>query len=712
MNKDSDAKNERNVSIGDNAIGSIIITGDNAQIIQAAPFTPPALYQLPTPSADFVGRKKEIKGLLKALKKESVIISGLGGVGKTELAYKLAQHLKPGYPDAQFYFDFKGSSKEPLSASDAMRHVIRSYHPTAQLPEDESGLRAIYLSLLAGKKALLLMDNAVSPAQLDPLIPPTTCSLIVTSRNHFTSKGLHPVILNTLEPKDAKQLLLKIAPRIGDYAEKIAELCGYLPLALEMAASAFHISVSMTPDEYVQRFSDTIKRLKLLDEVNASLLLSYELLNAEMQKLWRYCAVFPNTFDAVAVASLWEMNVEDTKDKLDKLISHSLIEWNETTRRYRLHDLARLVVDTRLSMQERHFARGALATYYWKLLAQANELYLKGSEEMIGGLTLFDVERENIEAGQAWSVSLIGKDEAATRLSIYYYFAGVYVLVLRLHPKERISWLEAGLKAAHLLNLKEAEGAALGNLGLAYMDLGEARKAIELYEQNLEIVRQTNDRLGQGAALGNLGIAFANLGETRKAIEFHEQSLLITREVGDRRGEASTTNSLGIAYGDLGETIKAIELLEQSRLISREIGDRRGEGNALGNLGIAFAKLGETQKSLELHHQALIISREIGDRKAEGIDLGSLGVAYYMLGETHKAIEFHQQRLTITREIGDRQSEGYALWNSAFAYYEIGRLSEAISSAETALEIFEQIESPDTAIVRSALIEWKADHTQ
>jgi tetratricopeptide (TPR) repeat protein len=519
------------------------------------------------------------------------------------------------------------------------------------------------------------MDNAAGREQVLPLIPPPGCVLLVTSRNHFILNGLVAKNLEALEARDAKQLLLKIAPRIGKCAEKIAELCGYLPLALELAASALHKFVMLTPEEYVQRLSNATKRLEL---VKASLSLSYDLLTEELQKLWRRLAVFPNTFDTAAVAALWELKIEETQERLAELISYSLVEWNDTTRRYRLHDLVRLFADACMDESEGLAARKIHATYFRDLLVQAEQFYRKGGAEIINGLALFDLERENIEAGQRWAAMLIGKDATATELSMRYYNEGWCVLELRLHPREKINWLELSLKAARLLEDKGNEGNALCNLGIVYRHLGEPRKAIEHHQQYLEIAREIGDRYDEGRALGSLGLAYADLGEPRKAIQLYEQNLAIAQEIGDHRGEGIALGNLGNAYVDLGEPRRAIEFYEQRIAIAREIGDRLGEGNALGNLGLAYAALGETRKAIEFYEQALQIDREIGDRRGEGTDLGNLGVAYKNLGETRKAIQFYEQYLAIAREIGDRRGEGNALGSLGNAYAALGETRKAI----------------------------------
>jgi hypothetical protein len=186
------------------------------QITSAIPALNP-LHQLPTPPADFTGRQQELKELLAAVKTGGVTISGLqglGGVGKTALALKLAEQLKPDYPDAQFYLDLKGVT-QPVTPRDAMAHVVRAWHPTAQLPEQEEQMAPVYRSVLDGKRALLLMDNARDAKQVAPLIPPASCLFLVTSRQHFKLAGSVTKDLGKLPHPDACKLLIRIAPRLG-----------------------------------------------------------------------------------------------------------------------------------------------------------------------------------------------------------------------------------------------------------------------------------------------------------------------------------------------------------------------------------------------------------------------------------------------------------------------------------------------------------------
>jgi tetratricopeptide (TPR) repeat protein len=258
--------------------------------------------------------------------------------------------------------------------------------------------------------------------------------------------------------------------------------------------------------------------------------------------------------------------------------------------------------------------------------------------------------------------------------------------------KKAIEYHEQALKTQREIGNRSGEGAVLGNLGLAYSDLDEPKKAIEYYEQALKIQREIGDRRNEGNQLGNLGNMYFYLGKTGKAIEYHKQILTIHREIGDRRGEGADLMNLGLAYSELGETKKAIEYHEQALKIDREIGNRRGEGAALGNLGLAYSDLGETRKEIEYYEKALKIAREIGNRSGEGDQLGNLGSAYSNLGEKIEAIEYYEQALKIAREINNRRGEGTVLGNLGLAYTELGETRKAVEFLNQSLTIGNAIE--------------------
>jgi tetratricopeptide (TPR) repeat protein len=666
---------------------------------------PDLLHQVRPPLADFTGRQAELEELLAQVDRGVTIsgVQGMGGVGKTELAYVLADRLKDRYPDAQLYLDLKGTSAAPLSPADVLAFIIRCFHPGAKLADDPAELQGVCRSVLNGKRVLLLMDNAGGPEQIRPLCPPATGSvMLVTARQHFTLPGLYAKELDTLPADKACELLRTICRRIGETAAEVARLCGYLPLALRLAGSALACS-TLDAAELATRLQDERRRLSELDRgaetageqaVTASLALSEALLSEPLRQRWYMLGVCPGDFDALGPATVWQAEPNDAQDALDALHRHSVLEWNKETRRFRLHDLVRSFVRDRLAHaappNDEPTAVRRLVEHYAAVAARANAV-LKQKDSYVAGLALFDAEWLNIQAAYELAADRAGEQPWANEAIVQLAGRCSYCLDLRLHGPAKVGWFATALDAARRAQDREAEGVMLGNLGNAYAVLGDARRAIEFYEQHLAIAREIGDRRGEGNALGNLGLAYADLGDARRAIEFYEQHLAIAREIGDQRGEGNALGNLGLAYADLGDARKAIEFHEQRLAIAREIGDRRGEGATLGNLGLAYAALGDARKAIEFYEGTLATMREIGDRRGGGNALGNLGNAYAVLGDVRKAIELHEQQLVIVREIGDRRGEGNALGNLGNAYAELGDVRKAIEFYGQRLAIAREI---------------------
>lgn len=658
------------------AIGGDVVRGDKIvyPLIPETP-QPSPLHQLPPPPADFTGRATELSELRAAIVEGGVHISGLtgqGGVGKTALALKLAAELAPSFPDAQIYLDLKGVSDKPLTAAEAMSHVLRTFHPEAKLPETEEDLRPLYNSVLYGKRALLLMDNAKDAAQTKPLVPPTDCVLVVTSRRHFALPGLQLKNLETLPAADAEDLLLRVAPRIGSEAEAIARLCGYLPQALRLAASAIAVRVNVSPRDYRRRLEDEKKRLELLtgedESIEASIALSYGLLDAETQERWRTLGIFADTFVAPAVAFIWQLEEDSSDAILGHLLSSSMLEWNEPFMRYRMHDLMRVFARQRLSQNELAIASAKHSSYYPLVLNVAEARYLLGGNPTATALLFLRQEWANVQQGQEWATAHAAENPDAARLCSAYANFGPHIRHIFQRPRERIRWLEASLAAARLLNDRPCEARDLGSLGGEYERLGDSRKAIEYLEQSLVVMREVGDRQGEGTVLGNLGVACASLGNYGRAVTYKESALTI----------------------------------------AREMGDRRSEGVALGNLGAGCVQQDDYSGAVPRLEQALTLARETRHREGEAVALRNLGNVYRILGEPARGVEYLGQGLSIAREMADQPGEGYALWFMSLALEDLGNRREAICRAEAALAIREAIEDPDADEIRKQLDIWRS----
>ena len=264
-------------------------------------------------------------------------------------------------------------------------------------------MASLYRSVLDGKRALLLMDNARDAQQVAPLIPPAGCLLLVTSRKHFTLPGLVEKNLDKLPPDDARELLLRIAPRLKkektEQMDELARLCGYLPLALRAVASALHEKKNISPADYANRLKETGKHLVLKEidpsiqkSVGAALQSSYDLLSDELRQKFRFLAVFPDTFDQAAAAAVWDVPLENAQDSLGELLAYSLVEFDEITKRYSLHDLVRLFASQLLNADERYTAQKHHAGHYLQVMRAADALYTKGGDSVTQGLALFDLE--------------------------------------------------------------------------------------------------------------------------------------------------------------------------------------------------------------------------------------------------------------------------------------------------------------------------------
>jgi tetratricopeptide (TPR) repeat protein len=347
-------------------------------------------------------------------------------------------------------------------------------------------------------------------------------------------------------------------------------------------------------DKNLYPMDDLLERLRSrqdkLAPVDAAFEVSYELLSEDLRRRWRLLAVFPASFDLPAAAAVWgarasphaasgvapdasverpaggdagqsdrdgraPQNLDADRDAMQTLVNASLVEWNKASDRFRLHDFVRQFCDGKLNEDERIAARLRHARHYSAVSKAANKLYLQGGENVVRGLELFDRERTHLEAAFEFLSEQVGRAvpcapnqgkavpqrraadnppyREAAALLISLVNAVVYTGDLRFHPRQRIIWLEGQFAAARIIKDRKMEGAALGNLGLAYADLGEMRKAIEFCEQSLKVMREIGDRRGEGAALWNSAVAFDKLGDRKQAIARAEAALKIFEAIKD-----------------------------------------------------------------------------------------------------------------------------------------------------------------------------------
>lgn len=648
------------------------------QVTLPSPAGVPALHQLRAPVGDFIGRSAAFTTLIATLRRAdgtSTVISGIrgmGGIGKTEFALKVATALQADFPDAQLFLELHGTTLDATTPAALLQQAIRAFAPTAVLPTDLSSLQRQYTSLLTGKRVLVLADDARDVEQVRPLLPPLGCVLLVTSRTRFTLPGLLTYDLDLLPADEAAQLLLDLCPRIQAAAPQLAALCGYLPLALRVVGSVLRTDATRTIASYLSRLEARQTRLAALQDpadstlnVEGVLGLSYELLDRPAQAVLEQLSVFTGSFDRVAARTIVKppsgKRVEIT-EILAQLYRRNLVSYDLDTERYWLHDLIQVFAAQRLRTTPMAAARRRHAKYYQIVTQKAEDLFKRGGEATVQGLRLFDAESFQIQAAWNWLVAQVDSPQAERdQLLIDYVSATVNIAYLRLHLRDvYLPRLNTALIAATRQANLAAELMILGNLGLVYADLGQPAKAVEYYQRILPTVRMIGAEATEGAALGNLGLAYADLGQTTEAISCHQQHLAIARRIHNQQWEANALGNLGSAYTALGQWQAAFEYTQQHLQIARNRKDRHSESNALGNLAKIYVAMDNTDQALAHYKAMLLISQELGDTRNIAFASWNIGILLKAQGKLAEAIALMQIRVDYEHLIGHRDAENNA----------------------------------------------------
>jgi tetratricopeptide (TPR) repeat protein len=713
-----------------------------------------SVHQLHSPIGNFVGRQQEINRLMKALTPAPftrlALISGMGGIGKTELARRVAHDLSSLYPDVQLLIELGSHGNAPIDTIEALKRAIVALQISDRdLPENLAQLTKIYRSLLDGKRALVMLDDAADSAQVTALTPPAGCALLVTSRKRMALPAMEVVPLGQLGAYESSQLLRSFESQIEpEIAGRISQLCGFLPLALRHAGSLLSVN-QLDPKAYLERLHDERTRLEKFDSedveisVKATFNLSYRHLTVDSSRVFRQLAVFAGHFDEQAEDAVCD---DAAAAQLKQLASLSLVLKEEKGNRYRLHDLVRIYAGQLLVSSEQNIAAYRHSEYYLSKAQQAGKLYQRGGESTRRGLDLFELEWDNLRAGRTWSDENSTTSEDIAAWCLHYVDWLKYLLRLRRSPGEQIAWLQAAFQISRRLSLRDLEGGYLSGLGLAYSSTGELQKAEDYFQRALAIAREVGDRLSEGNVQGNLGNllaktdpstaiehyheclrilyeldqgraagntlnnlanAYVNLGQRQRAIEYYNIALSVAREVQDPVSEGAALSNLGNEYADEGLSNQAIDSFNQALAILEEAGDWRGQVATLCNLGNAYVDLPDIPGAIQLYQQALKISRGISDPSSICMSLSGLGHAYYKFGDNKLALDQHNQSLQISIEIEDLHSEGLIRWNIAQVLHEDKNLPAGILQAERALAILEEIGHPKAGVVREALAAWR-----
>jgi tetratricopeptide (TPR) repeat protein len=685
---------------------------------------------LPWDVPSFTGRHRELQELMDAASAttgpEGVVgvhvIGGMAGIGKTAFAVHAAHQLAPMFPDGQIFLSLHGHTpgQRPVDPADALASLLLTMGvPAARIPAALDARMALWRDRLAGRRILLLLDDAAHSDQIRPLLPGTGANLVlITTRRHLsTLHGVTTTSLDTLPAEEAAALLIELAARpelsSADLAVRdITRLCGYLPLAIGMLARQLHRHPKWSPAERAAELAVARDRLELMTAENLSVAaafdLSYDDLSPGEQQLFRRLGLHLGAdIDVYATAALDGTNLDTARQQLESLYDQYLL-MELAHGRYQPHDLirqhARTLAEQSDAEADRDQAIARLLDYYQHTATLA-EAYLarqtragvvpvrSASTILIPpwpvrdqALTWARAERANLLASLD-HVTHVGDDARVTAIT-----AAVADLLRQDGPwTVALERHAAAVKAARRLGDRAALAGALNDLGIVCWLADDQAKSAEVLQEALAVYRDLGDRLGEANALTNLGHLRQLADDQAGAAEADEQALAIYRDLGDRLGQANALTGLGIVRRQAAHYRAASEALEQALDIYRDIGDRPGQVNALANLGIVRWQSNDYDGAADALEQALRISRALGDRLGESNSLTNLGAVLRQKGQYHRAAEALATAAGIFRDIGSRLGEASALTYLGTVWQLTGDYQRAADALEESLGIFREL---------------------
>jgi tetratricopeptide (TPR) repeat protein len=580
------------------------------------------IHQLPEIDKFFTGRKKQLQDLEeKFLSSEANIfgIHGMGGLGKTTLIVAFANRIAKKF-DAELFLDMRGQSENPVTPDEAMLYVVRSFNPTYSNLENKSLITGAYRSLLKDKKVLILLDNVKDDAQVAELTPMEGSILLFTSRYKFSlpSSFQHELLL--MSEEESCQLLIKIVPRVNTQeAGQIAELCGYLPIALKKAGYTILQYQYMSVGEYISKLSETKNRIGLID---ASTSLSYNLLSNELKTAWRKMSVFQYDFGQEVASFILQCDEKQSADILTKLFSLSLVnghiiqpsvpnEFDIAEYRFKFHDLDRLFANSKIKTKEQRDAEIAIVEHYSTVLNTIYVYFDKGGTDFLVSLSAFDREWVNISHAQYIAKKYSRTNERAAELCIGLCLNAAKFLDIRF-PKEVIAdWSETALRVSRRRKDLRNECLVLNNLGTAYSDMGDIDRGIPLLERAIEIARNINLPKAQINPLDNLGNAYRRKGDTAKSLEYHFESYKISKKEKATTAEPGTLTNIGNVYRDMGDLKNAIRYHILGLDTARKMDLKIEEINSLINLAADYIINGKIIMAVKSNWMALTLSKRL-----------------------------------------------------------------------------------------------------
>jgi tetratricopeptide (TPR) repeat protein len=695
---------------------------DQPQVAGTAPGQPgkepPQLpRQLPAAVSCFTGRAAELAvltGLLQTQPGEqapALVISAIGGTagaGKTALAIEWAHRVAGRFPDGQLYVNLRGyDPDQPVAAGDALAGFLRALGvPGHDIPDPVEDRAGLYRSKLAGRRVLVLLDNARDGDQVRPLLPgDPSCAAVVTSRDTLAGlvavEGARRLDLDVLPSADAIALLRSlIGPRIEDdpqSAAALAGLCARLPLALRIAAELAAARPSAPLADLVTELQanrlDTLNAGEDRADVRAVISWSVRELPEGVAEAFVQLSLHPGLdLDVHATSALTGAPTVQARRVLGQLHRASLLQ-STGPGRYGMHDLLRAYAREQAAARDTdrwcHRALTSLFDYYLAAAGAATDILfpaethrrprfppaitvvpeLPGEAEARAWL---DRERANLVAVVVHSAEHSWPGHASRLAGVLYRY-----LLHGSHLPEAKTIYGRALQAARRSSDLTAEASALNALGSIAMMKGRFPDAAGHYEAALERYRQSGDRSGQARALYNLGQTEYQLHDLRSAASHFHQAIAAYQDVEDSLGTARALTYLAGAESELGWHDQASEHLELAQPVFRNANDPTGEADVLQRMARLECCRGQLTAAVALYDQALAIFRRIEFPTGVAAGLCNLGEVSVRQGKHRQAISYLRQALAVCRQVGYQHGEIVALRTLAQAFHGAARPAAA-----------------------------------
>jgi tetratricopeptide (TPR) repeat protein len=661
------------------------------------PTTPHVPRELPLPPPFLVGRSDELDTLSDTARARSgsrtvVVLHGIAGVGKTALALRWLHGLATEFADGHLYADLQGhGGGRPVAPEQILERFLRSLGVSAKaIPASMADQVSLYRSLTAGRRLLVMLDDATLTEQAQPLLPASADSVVaITSRRGMRGLLCEGAVSFGVGPLARTAAVALVQRLVGERrvqaeqesAATLAAFCGGLPLALCVAGARLASRPSLTLGRATRELADERDRLGALfledgPSVQGVFDVSYRNVPSEARRLYRLAALHPGPeFSSGAAAAAAGVTVARADRLLDVLVDAHLLE-NVAEDQYRYHDLLRAhargvarAVDTR---PEWDAAIGRIIDWYLATASAADCAVMPHRRRpgRLGPLAgtpaepvgSFDGAADALEWLEAEHINLAAAVRQAADLG---WWAAAWQLVeamwsLFLRHKHYRDWMEChriGLTAVRECANPQGEMLLLNHLGLGLTGLGRYDQALDTFLTALGIARDLADHTAQATALNSLGLALQGLDRRSEAITRFDEAAAIQAALGERRGEALTRVNLGRAHLDEGRLDEAAAQLMPAHRTFVSLPDAYNAARALASLGVVDVRAGRPVAGQQRLRRAWQAMGECGSRFEQAEILEFLGEVALSLGDAAEARRCFESARATFADIGSPRGE-------------------------------------------------------